>query len=373
MGGSKKTESKTVLPEPTEEEKQNAALLNAVIEAQMTQNGFVKNETRVFEFTRQAEINAAQGELDRLNEQLDNLGPVSGGFDPNANARKGIEQQIVSVNRQIEAFKQEGGAERIDVDFVETPEAKARREQREARLAETEELLFDASKKLLEGDFSVTDEQRREIDELIGDNFEDVIDELKIQFSSAEDAVNDAVDRLVSSGKAELAESARTNQLSLSATAARLGRSGQDTTFTTAQSEFVLGAQERLAKAASTDAANAVANLRQTQALSIGGVKEQEALARFNLLTQAAQPLTAFGAGTQFAQLQGALRSQDLANNRAIGDLVSGELGQLRGVRSAQPTTTTTRQVGLLDILGGAIGLGASGASAAFTGINTFK
>ena len=352
--GTKKVKNETEIPEASPEEREQMAIMNAIIEAEMQKNYDIE-ENRTFVFNRQAEIDQINKEIDELRQQL----PTNPGQ---------IQGQINQRTRMIDELKKEGGSERVDVSYIEKPEVRERRLRQEAALDKVNMGFYAAAEKLTKGDFSVTPQQRQQIDALIGDNFQNVIDELTIQFDSAEDKVNAALDRLVESGKTDIANSAIQQRTALRQEAELLGRSFSDTDFQGRQQEFEQGSIEALYRAAAAQGAGQIANLGTQRALAIGGVKENEGLARFNLLQQAAQPLAGFGAGTQFAQLQGALNAQGLQNNLALGGLAGQAANIYNNARIAQPTTTQSRQVGALDILGGLIGAGAAGAGAFFAG-----
>lgn len=365
--GSKETTQETRIPEATPEEREQQAQLNALIDAQLS-GQYDKTETTRFVYNKQGEIDEINRQIDSVDRELQAL-RSSQPYGYNTPQYQQLAAQKQRYINQREQFMMEGGREQIDIQYTEKPEVKARRLRREAASDKVEAAFFAAAEKLAKGDLSVTPEQRKQIDELIGDNFSSVIDELKVQFSSAEDAVNEAVNKLVESGKADIAQAAIQNRNQLKRESESLGRSFADSSFQDRQTQFEQGALESLYRGASAESAAQIASLRGQRALSIGGVKENEGLARFNLLQQAATPLTAFGAGAQFAQLQGALNAQNQQNLLGIGGLANANLQRYLGERTAQPTTTVSQPWGVLDVLGALAGAGGAAAS----GIAAFK
>lgn len=352
--GSKTTTQKTELPEETPEQREQMAMVNAMIDAQLSTN-YDRQEATTFVFNKQGEIDQIQKEIDQLRQQL----PTNPGQ---------IQGQIDQRMRLMDELKKEGGSNKIDISYTEKPEVKERRLRQEAALDKVNAGFYAAAEKLTKGDYSVTNRQRQQIDALIGDNFQNVIDELTVQFDSAEGKVNEALNRLVDAGKTDIANAAVEQRRQLKQESELLGRSFSDTDFQQRQQQFEQGSLESLYKTASAQGAAQIADLGKTRALSIGGVKENEALARFNLLQSAAQPLAGFGSGAQFAQLQGALNAQQNSNILGLGGLAQGSANIYNNARISQPTTTTTTPVSALDILGGLIGVGAGTAGAVFAG-----
>lgn len=387
--GSKTVTNETKIPPPTEEERQFMAQFSALIDAQLAQD-YIKQESTQFVYNRQAEI-------DQINQKLN---------DPSyANYSEDLIKQRAEL-------MQEGGYNKTNVSYQETPEAKTRRLATQKATDEVNAEFFKATKKLVSGDLSVTSKQQKQIDALIGDNFTKIMDDIKSAFSfsadeikadagraesvlredfaGAESAVNAAVNRLMESGRADLAQQFQQHSDQQKRQAELLGRSFQDTQFQKNIGEYQAGALERLYRGGQAQAANAIAGLRSNQAgtlanlygqqnqnlaglygnraSSLGAISEQQGLARYNLGLQAAQPLAAFGSGAQFAQLQGALQAQNLANSYMPINSIQQQLGQLGNLRAAQPTTTQTQPFGVLDVLGTLAGIGGT----AMTGLSTF-
>lgn len=321
MGGSKTTTNKTEIPLASHEELENVALLNGLIESQLIQQGF---ETR----TTMTMVDYPDGSK----------------------------------------------RPRYETEVSENPAAQRRRLRRESQSDQVEANMFKAVNKLTRGDYSVTDKQKQQIESIINTaGFDNIIDEITVNFGRAEEAILKASDRLVASGKADIVEAAKQNRLQLKETAALLGRSTQDSDISRSGQEFELGALERLGRSAEANTTGLIANLKGTEAGMKSGVREQETLARLNLLNQAAQPVLALQAGGQFAQLQGALQAQNFANQLGTSRILQGEIGRQTQERIAQPTTTQTQQVGVLDVLGALVGTAAAGAGAAFGGIGAFR
>ena len=90
-------------------------------------------------------------------------------------------------------------------------------------------------------------------------------------------------------------------------------------------------------------------------------------------MQQASQPLLAMQAGTQYTQLNNAITQQGVQNQLATSNLVQQGVQRQTQERMAQPSTTTTQQIGALDVLGALVGMGAAGAGAAFGGIQAFR
>lgn len=342
--GTKETKSTTEIPPKTTEELQQIALLNGMIDAELSKD-YDKQTTSSYIYKRQADIDQIQKEVD------------AGTLD----SRR--------AQGMINKLKEEGGQTQYQTVFSEKPEVKARRLRQEAASDKVEEGFFKAAEKLTSGDYSVSPQTRAQIDALIGDNFSSVIDELKANFSSSETAVNDALKALVDAGKTDIANSAVQQRNALKQSSEMLGRSFSDSDMQSRMQEFEQGQMNSLYQNVGAQGAAQIANLRNQSALAIGNVRNQEAQTRLGLLTQAAQPLTAFNSGSSYAQLQGALRAQGLQNTQVLGGMLQNNINTGMAERAAQPTTTQQTPWGVLDVLG-ALG-GAAGAT--FSGMGAFK
>ncbi len=341
----KEYKQETDIPEKTPEELAQIAQLNAVVDSQMELAGWVKSSTESFVYNRQAEID----EIDRIlaSESLDD----------------GKRRELLEQKNKL---REEGGQNKITTSYKMSPEAQARFDRRQAASDAVENDLFAAAGKLAKGDFSITQTQRQQIDDLIGDNFQRVIDELQVNFGSAEDAVNEAADRLMAAGQQQVVNAARENRDRIKQNSELLGRSFSDTDLRQADLQFEQGALADITKTGAAAIAQQIAALRQAQASTIGQVRQNESQARLGLLSNAAQPLAGFGAGMQFAQLQGALNSQNLQNVLGISAIPQNLLQQGLQERLGQPTTTTQVPFNIGSFLGQLGGLGASGAATYF-------
>lgn len=379
MGG-KTVTNKTELPPETPEDRQLAALFNAALDAQMSQN-YNKVESRQFVYNKQAEIDQAQMELNQLlggsndtsaqgstvtkyggrtvPSQVNSVGQTprtssGGGSNPN-------QARINELQNIINDLKSKGGQEQISYQFNEKPEVAARRLNNQAEQDKINQLFFQNAQKVLNGDFSITDEQRKQIKQLVSDNFDPAMDILKTEFSNSETAVNDAVTRLVEAGKTDIVQQLAQNRIQQKQNAELLGRSYNDLSFQREADKASADAFERLYSQGAASAAQAIGSLRTARAQAVGSVAEQKGNAGYNLSLQAANPLSAFTAGAQFAQLNGQLNAQNLANQNIVTQNILSRLGQLGNLRAAQPITTQKQPFGVLDALGAAAGLAGTG------------
>ncbi len=388
--GSKTTTQETKIPEPTTEEREASATFKAILDAQMAMD-YDKVENSKFVFKRQPEIDAIDQQIAQLTSQAGSTlrsstygtkygGAYGGGTQVNNSA------QLQQLQYQKQQLMSEGGDQKIDVQYVMKPEAAQRLATNRAEMDDINSKFYQSADKLLRGDFSVSPEQKSQIQAIVGENYDPVMNLLKAEFSTAEDDVKDAVNKLIESGKAdiyqeyltqknELTNQLRQQKYGLENTAAQLGRSYSDTDFQRATAEAGQGAQERLGeyqlaalnslgKSGIAQMAGSVANLRGLRAGALGQVAGDKAGAGMNLSMLAANPLLAFGAGGNFLQLRNALQQQGVQNLLATGGMVGQQVGQMGQIRAAQPTSTSTQPYGFLDILGSLAGAAGAGASA---------
>ncbi len=343
--GSKKTTNETVLPEPTAEERQAAATFNALLDAQMSRD-YNKVENRSFVYNRQAEI-------DQINSLLQNPPPGT---------------NVGQLQKKRDSLMGEGGYEKVDVQYVERPEVAAKRKADQAQIDKINKQFFDVTEKVLKGDLSINAKQKAQIQQLIGDNFDPIMDTIKAEYSSSEEAIKTALDRLMESGKADMIGQVKAQETALKRQNELLGRSGADLNSQRAVADVNQSALERLYRGGAAVSAEAIAGLRGQRANTMSQAASQRGLAGYNLSLQAANPLSTFGAGAQFAQLQGALGAQQLQNQYMPINALTNRLAQMGNLRAAQPTTTQTTPFGILDVLGAGAGL----AGTAFSGISAF-
>lgn len=354
MGG-KTTVTKTELPEPTPEENRMSALFSAILDSQMTMN-YDKIENKKFVYTKQAEIDQATKELNDLVAGNNPATASKVGLPRDSQSATGAgpipnQKRINELTNMIDNLKKEGGKEEISYTFNEKPEVKARRLHNEAEGDKINDLFFKNATKVMNGDFSITPEQKAQIKQLTADNFDPIMDILKTEYSSAEDAVNKAVERLVESGKVNIVQQLADERNKQKENANLLGRSFNDMSFQREFGKLSADAYERLFSEGAATAAGGIAQLRGQRAAAMGGVAEQKGLAGYNLSLQAANPLSAFTSGAQFAQLQGALNAQNIANQNINTGNALGRLGQLGNLRAAAPTTSVTQPYGPLSYI----------------------
>ena len=307
---------------------------------------YTKTENRQFVYNRQAEI-------DQINSIL-------------ANPPQGT--NVGGLQKQRDSLMQEGGYESVNVQYVERPEVKAKREADTAAIDKINKQFFEVTEKVLKGDLSISATQRAQINKLVGDNFDPIMDVIKAEYSSSEEAVKTALDRLMESGKVDMLGQVKAQETALKKQNELLGRSGADLNSQRAVADVNQSALERLYRGGAAVSADAIAGLRGQRAATMSNAANQRGMAGYNLSMQAANPLSTFGAGAQFAQLQGALGAQQLANQYMPINTISNRLGQLGNLRAAQPTTSQTTPFGILDVLGAGAGL----AGTAFAGMGAF-
>lgn len=343
--GTKTTVQKTEIPEQTPEEREAYAMFSAIFDAQMSRD-YTKSERRKFVYNKQAEID----EIDRS---------LAGATDPK------YRQQLLNTKYKLQS---EGGREKVTFDYIEKPEVRARRERNQAESDKINKLFFSSAEKLLRGDFSISPKQRAQIQSITKEFFDPTMDLLRVEFDRSEEAVTSAVQRLMESGKQDMLFELANQKKQMQTQASELGRSFQDTRFQREMGELTSGAFERLTRAGTADIAGAIAALRGQRTAALGGISEQKGLSGYNLALSAAQPLSQFGAGAQFAQIQNVIRAQEQA---ALGLPISQlqqSIAQMGNLRAAQPTVSTTQPWGFLDVLGALAGAGAT----AFTGFKAF-
>lgn len=325
MGGkTTTTKTETNIPPPTADQIEQTALFNSIIDATM-QNDYNKivGESK-FVYNRQPEINEIDNQLKQL--------VASGASGKN----------VDNLVKKKQDLMNEGGYEKPDIRYELRPEVAARREQDQQRNQGISELFYKNAQKLLNGDFSVSEDQKNQIKSLVGDAFEPAIA-----------AVRGAVEATTQAGQGSIQTALRQQQDQLRSSAAQLGRSYSDTDF------------QRATGQNTTDAlSNLYNNANATVAQQIAALRGQQAGAQLNLTQLAANPLQAFGAGTQYAQLQSALGQQDYQNLIGAGGLLGNSIQQGNQLRlgGASQTQTQTTPFGIIDVLGGLAG--AAGAAA---------
>ncbi len=270
-----------------------------------------------------------------------------------------------------------------------------------AKQREVETAFLGNVQKLLAGDYSITDTQKEQIQTILGDNFDPLMDLVTAKYATARDNVDSAITRLqdalstkiseqygiskadlegaMKSARLDLEDTFRQQTNNAKNTAALLGRSFSDSDFQRSLSEEQGGALQRLLTGGETalaglgrealgqynigysnlgaSAANSIANLGMSEAGALGNIGLNRALLGSQLYGEAAQPLTAFNAGSVYTQLQNALNSSYLANQNASLSPLSGFYGSMVNQRAGQATTTQQSSPGFFGALGGIAGM----------------
>jgi len=372
MCGSKttKVENKTDIPPETPEQQQLTAQYNAILDAQMSQN-YDKIQTSTYVYDQQAQIDQIDQRIAALKSEGSGGTLYAGKFGSGGYNDPSLSGQIAQLENKKTQLMEQGGSNKINVQYVEKPDVKAARLRDQAATEKINGEFMDAASKLIRGDWSVSPTQKQQINDIIGDNFSKVMNTLTANLSTNEEDVKAAIQAQLKQGEGTIAENLRQRKMALEGEAESLGRSYTDTDFQRATGTQAIDANERLQDAAMSDTATQIAQLRQMYAQQIAGVQSQEGQTRLQLTMAAAQPLTAFGAGSQFQALQSQMQSQQLQNNMVPASMMGNEINQLNQLRlgGATRTSSTTQPFGVLDVLGGLAGL----AGAVMPGIGALR